>query len=98
MAVKPIQYLLDYVQSHRLERGIRAGLRGIYHGDYTSVREAIAKTVEVSDLIDRADEFNVGSITRPIDTEKLRNGLGLLEQRIDDDYHMGGLPVGDNGL
>ena len=83
--INNIVHYSDYQKGRRLVRNVRALIRDIDGGSYTT-EETYAKLTELSASIKRLEKFNDRTSTKPIDTEPFRDEADRLEQRIEGEY------------
>lgn len=93
MFQETIDYFRNYAEKYRINKEIKALLWAAYDRSYRTMEEANENIERIIGLIDKAKEFNKRTSTRPLDIDRFTQRVCFLEQRIEDDYFSGLLPV-----
>ena len=93
MIQETIDYFRNYVERYQINKEIKALIWATYDRSYRTMEEANENIEKIIGLIDKAKEFNKRTSTRLLDIDRVTQGVCFLEQRIEDDYFSGLLPV-----
>ncbi len=93
MIQKVIKYFTDCMERYKIRRQIRESIWNIYDRNYGSMEEANSMIQKLIGLIKKAEDFNERATVKPIDLKRFNGSIGILEQRIEEDYFLGNLPI-----
>ena len=93
MIQEVIKYCMDHMERYQIQRQIKALIWETNDRCYRTIEEANSKIQRLIELIEKAKSFNKRTSVKQIDVERFTNGVYILEQRIEDDYFSGSLPI-----
>jgi len=93
MIQRAIDYCRNCVEKHQINKRMRSLFQAYFDRNYRNVEEGYKNVEEIIELIDKAKEFNTRTSTKPLDIDRFTQTVYFLEQRIEDDYFSGLLPV-----
>ena len=93
MIQRAVDYCRNYIERYQINRSMKSLIWETYDGSFQNTDEAYEKIKKIYELIDKAKEFNTRTSSKPLDIDRFTQTVYFLEQRIEDDYFSGLLPV-----
>jgi len=88
-----IQRLYDAIEGYKIQRRIKELIYTVFEGRYTSIEQGDSLINELSNMIDKAKEFNARTSSRLIDTARFEQTIPNLELKIEDKYVFSLIPT-----
>tara|TARA_Y100000310_G_scaffold5667_1_gene6582 strand:+ start:5735 stop:6103 length:369 start_codon:yes stop_codon:yes gene_type:complete len=96
-----IGFFRDYRECHRTEKDIKSLMWDIEDHKYRTINEANDMLDKVYELLKKAKELNKTSsagVLSYIPTKWMYDGMMRLEQKAEDDWILGRVPVGEDSV